>query len=134
MRFVVQKGTNRICFSSHSTEKQSPPLENPFLRSKYNFQSLGNTFLRTELHFRSFGHTFLSPKSHFQSFESPILEKKMHSKGLLLSSSTREEKKSNATSKKVALPYIIRNRINGSINLGMNEVYHLSYYRCVACG
>lgn len=120
MRFVAQKGTNRICFSSHTTEKQSPPLGNPFLRSKYHFRSLGNTFLRTELHFRS--------------FESPILGKKMHSKGLLLSSSTREEKKSNATSEKVALPYIIRNRINGSINLDMNGVYHLSYYRCVACG
>jgi hypothetical protein len=43
------------------------------------------------------------------------------------------KKKSNATSKKVALPYIIRNRINGSINLDMNEVYHLSYYHCEAC-
>ena len=133
MRFVAQKGTNRICFSSHTTEKHSPPLGNPFLWSKYHFRSLGNTFLRTELHFRSLGNTFLSPKSHFQSFESPTQGKKMHSKGLLLSSSTREEK-SNATSGKVALPYIIRNRINGSINLGMNEVYHLSCCRCVACG
>ena len=93
MRFVVQKGTNRICFSSHSSEKHSPPLGNPFLRSKYHFRSLGNTFLRTELHFRSLENTFLSPKSHFRSFESPILGKKMHSKGLHLSFSTREEKK-----------------------------------------
>jgi hypothetical protein len=79
MRFVAQKGTNRICFSPHSTEKHSPPLGNPFLRSKYHFRSLGNTFL--------------SPKSYFQSFKSPVRGKKMHSKGLLLSSSTGEEKK-----------------------------------------
>lgn len=79
MRFVAQKGTNRICFSSHTTEKHSPPLGNTFLRSKYHFRSLGNPFL--------------SPKSHFRSFESPILGKKMHSKGFLLYFSTREEKK-----------------------------------------
>ena len=66
MRFVAQKGTNRICFSSHSSEKHSPPLGNPFLRSKY--------------HFRSLEYPFLSPKSHFRSFESPIQGKKMHSK------------------------------------------------------
>ena len=132
MRFVAQKGTNRICFSSHSSEKQSPPLGNPFLRSKYHFRSLGNTFLRTELHFRSLENPFLSPKSHFQSFESPIQGKKMHSKGLLLPSSTREEKK-QCHYLKVALPYIIRNRINGSINLDMNEVYHLSCCHCATC-
>ena len=80
MRFVAQKGTNRICFSSHSSEKHSPPLGNPFLKSKYHFRSLGNTFLRTELHFRSLGNTFLSPKSHFLSFKSPTQGKKMHSK------------------------------------------------------
>lgn len=79
MRFVAQKGTNRICFSSHSTEKHSPPLENPFLRSKY--------------HFRSHGNPFLSPKSYFQSFESPVRGKKMHSKVFFSASSTREEKK-----------------------------------------
>lgn len=133
MRFVAQKGTNRICFSSHSSEKQSPPLGNPFLRSKYNFRSLGNPFLRTKLHFRSLENTFLSPKSHFRSFESPIRGKKMHSK-VFFSLSLLGKKKSNATSEKVALPYIFRNRINGSINLDMNEVYHLSCYRCVACG
>ena len=93
MRFVAQKGTNRICLSPHSYEKQSPPLRNPFLRSKYHFRSLGNTFLRTELHFRSLENPFLSPKSYFQSFKSPVRGKKMHSKGLLLSSSTGEEKK-----------------------------------------
>ena len=43
------------------------------------------------------------------------------------------KKKSNATSKKVALPYIIRNRINGSINLDMNGVYHLSCCHCATC-
>ena len=118
MRFVAQKGTNRICFSSHSTEKQSPPLGNPFLWSKYHFRSLGNTFL--------------SLKSHFQSFKSPVRGKKMHSK-VFFSLPLLGKKKSNATSKKVALPYIIRNRINGSINLGMNVVYHLSYYRCATC-
>ena len=118
MRFVAQKGTNRICFSSHSTEKHSPPLGNPFLRSKYHFRSLGNPFL--------------SPKRHFQSFESPIQGKKMHPK-VFFSLPLLGKKKSNATSKKVALPYIIRNRINGSINLDMNEVYHLSYYHCEAC-
>lgn len=133
MRFVAQKDTNRICFSSHSSEKQSPPLGNPFLKSKYHFRSLGNTFLRTELHFRSLGNTFLSPKSHFRSFESPIQGKKMHSK-VFFSLPLPGKKKSNATSGKVALPYIIRNRINGSINLDMNEVYHLSCCHCVACG
>jgi hypothetical protein len=132
MRFVAQKGTNRICFSSHSTEKHSPPLGNPFLRSKYHFRSLGNTFLRTELHFRSLGNTLLSPKNHFQSSKSPVRGKKMHPK-VFFSLPLLGKKKSNATSKKVALPYIIRNRINGSINLGMNVVYHLSYYRCATC-
>lgn len=132
MRFVAQKGTNRICFSYHSTEKHLPPLGNPFLRSKYHFPSLGNPFLRTELHFRSLEYPFLSPKSHFQSFESPTRGKKMHSK-VFFSLPLLGKKKSNATSEKVALPYIIRNRINGSINLDMNEVYHLSCCHCATC-
>ena len=132
MRFVAQKGTNRICFSSHSSEKQSPPLGNPFLWSKYHFRSLGNTFLRTELHFRSLGNTFLSPKNHFQSFKSPIQGKKMHSK--VFFSLPLLGKKKKQCHQKVALPYIIRNRINGSINLGMNGVYHLSCCHCATCG
>ena len=88
MRFVAQKGTNRICFSTHTTEKHSPPLGNPFLRSKYHFRSLGNTLL--------------SPKRHFQSFESPIQGKKMHSK-VFFSISQLGKKKSNATSEKSSI-------------------------------
>ena len=79
MRFVAQKGTNRIRFCTHTTEKHSPPLGNPFLRSKYHFRSLENTFL--------------SPKSHFRNFESPILGKKMHSKGFFSLSLLGKKKK-----------------------------------------
>jgi hypothetical protein len=42
-------------------------------------------------------------------------------------------KKKKQCHQKVALPYIIRNRINGSINLDMNGVYHLSCCHCATC-